>query len=312
MKILSMNCRGVDILRRYLQEHEVRCLDEVDDEFLKEVEIVLAHSWKKLSAVLPKLKNLRMIQSFSAGIDHFDMSKIPENVIVCTNSGSNSWGVAEHALTLILAALKHVIYRHNEMLAGNFPQMLESRLLREKTVGLVGLGNVSRDLAHMLRGFHVKLMGVSRSGKCGFCNDFIFVGKTEQIDFLLANSDIVVLALPLTKESRGLLNREKLEMMKDDAILVNVARGKIIVERDLYEHLLSHGNFTVAIDAWWHYGKGFRQDYPFQELPNVILSPHCAGSYEGFWEDMTIAAAENIKRFIEGAPRNVARREEYV
>ncbi len=312
MKILALQCRRFDIFTRSLKGHDVRCIEDADEKFLQEVEIVLAHSWKKLESVLPKLKNLKMIQAFSAGVDHFDFSKIPENVIICTNSGSNSWGVAEHALSLIFAALKLTIYRHNQMVQGKFPQMIESKLLRGKTVGFVGLGNISRDLAHMLRCFHTKLMGVSRSGKCNFCEDFIFVGKSEQLDFLLANSDIVVLALPLNKETRDLINKEKLSIMKDNAILVNVARGKIIVERDLYEHLREHPNFIAALDPWWHYGEEFKQNYPFESLPNVILSPHCGGVYEGFWEELTISAAENIKLFIEGKIRNAVRREDYL
>ncbi len=312
MKILALQCKRFDLFKRHLEGHDVRCLEDADDAFLQDVEIVLAHSWKKLAQILPKLKNLRMIQAFSAGVDHFDFKKIPENIVVCTNSGSNSWGVAEHAVALIFAALKLTIYRHNEMLKGNFPQMIPSRLLRGKTIGLIGLGNIARDLSHMLKGFHPHFMGVSRSGRCSFCEDFIFVGTHEQIDFLLANSDIVVLALPLSKKTEGMIDREKLEIMKENAILVNVARGRIIVEKDLYEHLKTHPNFTAALDAWWHYGERFKQNYPFEELPNVILSPHCAGSYEGFWEELTIAAAENIKLFIEGKIRNAVRREDYL
>jgi len=312
MKVLALQCKRFEILKRMLEGFDVRCLDDADEEFLNSVEVVLAHSWKKLEGVLPKLKNLKMIQAFSAGVDHYHFEKIPENVIVCTNSGGNSWGVAEHAVALIFAALKKVIYRHNEMLKGNFPQMVESKLLRGKIVGLIGLGNIGKDLTAMLRSFHPRFMGISRSGKCSFCDDFIFVGKVEQIDFLLKNSDIVVLALPLTKSTKGLINREKLEFMKKDAILVNVARGKLIVEKDLYEFLKENTNFTAALDTWWHYGDGFKQDYPFEKLPNVILSPHCAGSYEGFWDELTIWAAENIKLFAQGKPRNVVRREDYI
>ncbi|AGB04401.1 phosphoglycerate dehydrogenase-like oxidoreductase [Aciduliprofundum sp. MAR08-339] len=312
MKILALQCREFEVFKRYLEGHDVRCPNDADDDFLEEVDIVLAHSWKKLEKLLPKMKKLKMIQVFSAGVDHFDFSKIPENVVVCSNAGSNSWGVAEHALALIFAALKHTVYRHNEMLRGNFPQMLPSKLLRGKNVGLIGLGNIARDLSSMLRCFHVNLLGVSRSGRCSFCKDFIFVGKMDQLDFLLANSDIIVLALPLTRETMGLIDGKKLKMMKEDAILVNVSRGRIIVEKDLYEHLKNHPNFTAAIDAWWHYGEGFRQNYPFEKLPNVILSPHCAGSYEGFWKDLTISAAENIKKFIAGTPKNVVRREDYL
>ena len=311
MKVLSLQCKAFDAFKNMLKGLDVKCLEEADEAFIEDVDIVLAHSWRKLEPLLPKMRNLKMIQALTAGVDHFDFSKIPKGVVVCKNSGSNSWGVAEHALALILAAMKRIVWRHNEMVKGNFPQAVPSKMLRGKTVGIIGLGSIARDLVEMLRGFRVNLMGVSRSGNCEFCQDFIFVGKMEQLNFLLANSDIVVLALPLTKETRGIINRERLEMMKRNAVLVNVARGKLIVERDLYEFLKENLDFTACIDVWWHYGPEFRQEYPFQELPNVIMTPHCAGSYENFWEDMMRSAAENILAFIRGEARNVVRREDY-
>ncbi len=312
MKVLSLQCRGVEVLKKYLSDFDVRCPEEADEEFISTAEVVLAHSWRKLQRFLPKMGNLRMIQAFTSGVDHFDFSKIPDGVLVCTNSGSNSWGVAEHAMALILAATKLLVWRHREMEEHRFPQMVESKLLRGKVVGLVGLGSVARELSSMLRGFGVHLMGVSRSGKCEFCQDFIFTGTMEQLDFLLSNSHIIILAIPLTRSTRGMINKERLERMKDDAILVNVARGKLIVEKDLYEHLLSHPNFVAALDTWWHYGEEFKQEYPFEKLPNVILSPHCAGSYEGWVEEMMRNAAENILLFSQGKPRNVVRKEDYL
>ncbi len=305
MKVLAFQCRGIDILRSKLPGFEVKCIEEADEEFIQSSEIALVHSWKKFEPYLERMKNLRFVQSFTAGVDHFDLSKIPKGVLVSTNSGSNSWGVAEHAVALTLAAAKKLVWRDRRMRLGEFPQMVESKLLRGKTVGLVGLGHIAHDVWEMLRGFRVKFMGVSRSGRCEFCQDFIFLGKMDQLNFLLANSDIIILALPLTPETEGIIDGERLKIMKRDAILVNVARGKLVVEGDLYEHLRSHPEFVAAIDTWWHYGKEFRQNYPFEKLENVILSPHCAGSYEGFWEDMMAAAAENIIAFSRGEPRNV-------
>ena len=83
--------------------------------------------------------------------------------------------------------------------------------------------------------------------------------------------------------------------MKKDALLVNISRGKIIAEKDLYEHLKENPEFTAAIDVWWHYGKEFRQNYPFEALSNIILSPHCAGTYEGWFEEMVKGAAERVR-----------------
>ncbi len=310
MKVLTNVCEHASLLQELLKEFEVKCLKDADDKFIEDVEVFVAAGWKDIERLLPKMKRLRMIQTLSAGVNHIRFHKLPPHVIVCSNAGSNAVAVAELALTHILVALKRYVERFEKMRRGEFPQMIESRLLKGKTVGIVGFGNVGKALARMLKCFSTKIMAVNRSGKSDMEVDFI--GDMSKLDYLLSNSDIVVLALPLTKQTEGLINREKLKLMKKNAILVNVARGKIIAEKDLYEHLRDNPEFTVALDAWWHYDDEFKQAYPFEKLPNVLMSPHCGGVYEGFWEDLIRYAAENVKLFYEGRPRNVVRREDYL
>lgn len=310
MKVLINVCEYRSLFQELLRGFEVKCIEEAEDEFIKEVEVFIAAGWKDIERLLPKLKNLKMIQTLSAGVNHLHFDRIPEHVIVCSNAGANAVAVAELALTHILVALKKYVYRYEEMKKGKFPQMIESRLLRDKTVGIIGLGNVGTSLIRLLKCFSSKIMGISRSGRTR--KNIDFVGDIGDLDYLLSQADIVVLALPLTKETRGLINREKLKLMKKDAILVNVARGKIIVEKDLFEHLKENPQFTAALDTWWHYGDEFKQEYPFEKLPNVLMTPHCGGVYENFWEDLIRHAAENVKLFYEGKPRNVVNRDDYL
>ena len=281
-------------------------MNNADDEFISSAEILLFFHWQDAKKILPKMKNVKMIQSITSGVDYVDTSLLSNDAILCSNSGANAMGVAEHALTLILASLKKIVYRDREMRRGKFPQSLESGLLRGKKVAIIGFGHVGQNLARMLSCFNVKIYAINRSGKYSGDIPLEFIGTLKDIDYILSQTDIVVLSIPLTDETKGLINMDRLKKMKKNAILVNVARGKIIVEKDLYDFLRKNRNFIAAIDTWWHYSKDFKQDYPFEKLDNVILSPHCAGSYEGWFDEAIKYASENIMLFVKGEkPKNI-------
>ncbi len=311
MKILSTTCEGMEILKE-ITGCEVRCIDNADEDYIASAEILFVFQWRKAKKIISRMKNLRMIQSFSAGVNHFNFEIIPKDVIVCTNSGANAWSVAEHALALMLASAKKIPQKMEEMKNGNFPQMHENKVLRGKNIGIIGFGNIGQNLARMLEPFNTKIYAINRRGKYGGGIKIEFIGSLKDLDYVLENSHFIVLCIPLTRETEGLINSERLEKMRKDAILVNVARGRIIVEKDLYRHLIENPKFTAALDAWWHYGDEFKQKYPFEKLENVIMSPHCGGIYEGWFEDGIRYAGENIKRFIKGKARNVVRREDYI
>ncbi|HEX9339651.1 MAG TPA: NAD(P)-dependent oxidoreductase, partial [Thermoplasmata archaeon] len=118
-------------------------------------------------------------------------------------------------------------------------------------------------------------------------------------------ADVVVLALPLTRATHGLVDRRFLASMKEDAILVNIARGKLIVEDDLFDHLKSHPAFRAALDTWWTYpatreGRPFHR--PFDDLPNVVMTPHVAPMVPGQRAAAMEAALDNVLRFLRGDP----------
>jgi len=298
LRVLVTVCHHIDALRAEIPHADVRCVEEADEEFVREAEVLVVFRNREMLSTLPQMKNVRLVQALTAGVDHLDLKALPGGVTLQNNAGANAWAVAEHAMALIFASIKGVVWRHLEITRGRFPQMAESALLRGKTVGIVGYGHIGRCLAKMLTPFRVSLLAVNRSGRG---DDLIGdVWKPDRLDELLARSDIVVLSLPLTPETEGLIDRRRLSLMKDNAVLINVSRGRIIVERDLYEHLRENPRFTAALDVWWHYGDVFRQDYPFEALPNVVMTPHCAGVYEGEWDDMMRNAGRRIREFFQG------------
>ncbi len=299
MKIATELCEEeqIELIREIMPEFEVDCIEK---ESSSDAEILLFLHWKKVREYLKHMKNFKLLQALTAGVDHIPLEEIPKYAYLCSNSGANSWAVAEHALALIFSAMKRIVIRDRMMRNGEFPQLMESKLLRGKNVAIIGFGHIGQDLARMLSPFNTRIYAVNRSGKYNGDINVEKVLKISDLDSILPTIDIMVLTLPLTPQTEGLINWDKLEKMKKDAILVNVSRGKIIDERELYEFLKSNPRFTAALDVWWKYGKEFSQDYPFEKLENVIMTPHCGGVYENWFMDSLLHARKNIMRFARG------------
>jgi phosphoglycerate dehydrogenase-like enzyme len=152
-----------------------------------------------------------------------------------------------------------------------------------------------------MRAFGMKIHAINRRGASEEPTDWI--GTTERLDELLRASDVLVISAALTTATEGLIGARELSLMKEDATLINVARGEIVDEAALYAHLKAHPRFFAGIDAWWvepvRHGS-FAMGHPFLDLPNVIGSPHnSAGG--GAWRDEYLRrAVANCRRAISG------------
>ncbi len=256
---------------------------------------------------------LRMLQTLVAGVDHLPYRTFPESLLVCGNAGAYNVSVGEHAMALLLAAAKDIPQRTREIGAGTFDQNARSKALADATVLIVGLGGIGTYVARACKVFGMHVVGVSRSGTGTAPADE--GGRLDDLPRLLPRADYVVLAVPLTARTRGLVDRTFLGAMKDDGVLVNIARGKIVVEDDLYEHLRTHPDFRAALDVWWVYpdevqGRPFHR--PFHELPNVVMTPHNANAIPGQRRWAMEAAVDNVLRFVRGeAPLHVVDASEY-
>ena len=245
----------------------------------------------------------RIMQLLSAGADQVPFSRLPPNILVASNAGAYAEPMAEHALAMILALEKNLLDRHSKLKAANFDQHNMNRMLHGSTCAILGFGGIGKATGRLLRCFDVKIFAINTTGNTS--EPVEFVGTLKDLERVLRVADIVLIALPLTSSTNGLLGVRELGWMREDAILVNVSRGAIIQEKALFEHLKTHPRFSAALDAWWHepYTTGdFHVNYPFFDLPNFLGSPHNSAIVPGSLQNAMIHAAENVKRFLKGEP----------
>jgi len=260
---------------------------------------------------------LRMIQTFSAGVENIDHEAIKErgNITLC-NSHINAAEVAEYAITLLFAVAKNIIPNDRELRKGDwvyaFGGPSPNVEIRNKTCFILGLGNIGAEIAKRLRSFDVTIFAATRSGVSQHAGLVDRLVKIDEARPLIEGSDFIILSLPLTPESEGLVDNTFLSWMKPSSILVNISRGLIINEKALFDTLKEHRIRGAGLDVWWKYppkwrGKGIPpSDLPFHELDNIVVSPHRAGYSENTEREYFQFAAENILRFIRGEiPFNV-------
>src|SRR6266516_1679178 len=275
-------------------------------------------SWNFPREILPQdyphLQQVSFIQLLSAGADHMPFADLPPHILVASNPGAYATPMAEHVLAMTLALAKRLLVENQKLRHGEFDQFTPNRLLSGMTAGILGFGGIGRATARLMRAFSMRIAAINTSGSSPEPTDFL--GTLHDLEHVLRQSDVVVISLPLTRATRGLIDKEELAWMKSDAILVNVARGAIIDEQALYMHVKNHPTFLVGIDAWWTepflHGT-FRMDYPFLELPNVLGSPHNSAVVPQALVDAARQAAENVKHFLRGEKvTGMARREDYL
>ncbi len=273
------------------------------EEALASAEAVLA--WMLSAELGPEelahLGTAGLIQLLSAGVDHVPFDQLPDGVPVASNAGAYAEPMAEHVLALALALAKRLPQNHAALARGVFDQQTPTRSIHGSLVGILGFGGIGQASARLFQALGAHVHAINRSGRTDAAVDRI--GTMEDLDALLAAADILVISLPLTRATDGLIGRRELSLMKPDAILVNVARAAIIDEDALYEHLERNPSSSAGIDAWWQEPRGqraFATRRPLLDLPNVIGSPHNSAIVAGSLTEAAARAAGNVARHLRG------------
>ncbi|MDG7005807.1 MAG: hydroxyacid dehydrogenase [Nitrososphaerota archaeon] len=291
------------------------------DAALPLVDCILVQTWWP-EALTPErvaeMSRLRFVQSGMAGVNHIPFKHLGKRVTVCSNAGGFSVGVAEFAMTLVMAAAKRVVTLDRSMRSGEFDPARVGTLFREvvilrgRTLGVLGYGGIGKAVGSIASALGMNVVAYSRSGKADRVQ---VLSGSEGLTRVLGTSDAVVVALPLSKLTVGLVGRPELGAMKRDAVLVNVARAEIVDEEAVYEHLVRNPGFTYATDVWQIVrGKEtYSSKFPFLKLRNFIGTPHVAGGSAALTGEPLKAAVENLSRYLKGeTPQNVVDPSEYI
>ncbi len=247
--------------------------------------------------LLKRAPGLKWVQVLSAGVDRYlDM---PENPVIITNvSGIHATPISEFVLGLMLMFVKRSIFSFQMKEAKRWERFAPS-VLQSKTVGIVGLGSIGREVARLSKAFRMRVLATRRSAKqIGRARYVDVLYPADRLPQLLAESDFVVLALPFTHENSKIIGEKELRNMKPTAYLINVARGGVVDEPVLIR----------ALEELWIAGAGLDvfateplpADSQLWELPNVFLSPHISGGFGSNDVQATEIFSENLKRYLSG------------
>lgn len=287
--------------------YTVKTLDEpTQEQLVKEAadaDYLLVSGRLKINKdVLDSAKNLKMIQRTGVGTEMLDKEEIKARKIpVYVNAGVNARSVSEHTLTLILSCLKRVPSIDKQVRNGIWKKQETGTSCHElygKTVALVGMGAIGRQVATYLHCFGAKIVYTDLFRMSEEQETALGATYVSSFEELLPMADILSFHCPLTDENKEMLNASTIGKMKDGAIVVNTARGKLINESDLYEALSSGKLASAGLDV--HYEEPMLKDDLLCTLGNVILSPHIAGlSFETF-RSMMKGAVDNIVAYDQG------------
>lgn len=239
--------------------------------------------------------NLKVITAQGVGYDHIDVEAATRHgVVVCNCAGCNNHAVSEMALGLMLGLARQILATDRAVRAGEWPATTGPELWG-KTLGIVGLGQIGKAVCRRAKGFGMQIVAYELYPDAAFAQSWGL--RYLPLDELLATADVITLHAPVTPETRHLINRATLALMKPGAFLINTARGELVDEAALAESLRDGRLAGAAADVFATEPPG---DSPLLALDNFIATPHSAGQTEDGLRAMGDVTAENALRVLRG------------
>ena len=267
------------------------------DALLAEAEIIYGFRLPENS--LTRAPKLKWVQVMSAGVDRFLDSEFRRSPVILTSvSGIHATPIGEFVLEMMLMFVKQAPFCF-ELKQKKQWQRFTPSVLRGKTVGILGLGSIGREVARLSKAFGMRVIATRRSAKrTGRARNVDLLLPPEQIRQLLSDSDFVAITLPFTAETDKLIGEAELRAMKSTAYLINIGRGGIIDEEALVRALSENWIAGAGLDVFAT--EPLPVDNKLWELPNVIFSPHVSGGMEDYNIQATELFCKNLRRYLEG------------
>ena len=296
----------IDELRATFPEHTFVRADSDEEALAAIPDADAAFSSRITRAHLAAADRLRWVHSPAAGVGAMLFPEMVRSPVVMTNSrGNSSTTIAEHVIAVTLVLLRDLplawrrqaekVWAQNEFDAG-----ASIRTLRDARVLIVGLGSIGTETARLAAAFGAHVTGIRRRPSESPPPGVHAVHPPARLHEELASADVVVLSAPQTADTLHLIGDRELAVMKEDAVLVNVSRGKLIDEAALVRALQTNRLRGAALDVFEHEPLDPRS--PLWDRPDVLITPHVSGFHAGHWPRATRLFADNLRRFVAGEP----------
>jgi len=310
MKVLisdTLSDKGIEILKKAGLEVDVKTgfkPEELKHEIAKYDALIVRSATKVTADIIDSAKNLKVIGRAGSGLDNVDKDAATKRGVVVMNTpGGNTITTAEHTMALLFSMARQIPQATVSMKQGEWEKKKFMGIeLYNKTLGIIGLGNIGSQVAKMAQGVGMNVIAYDpylseeKAKTLGV--------KAVRLDELIKRSDFITLHTPLTDETRNLINTGQIALMKDGVRIINAARGGIIDEKALYDGLKSGKIGAVALDVF-EVEPANLSTCPLLGLDNVICTPHLGAATEEAQENVAIAIAEQIADYlIAGTIRN--------
>ncbi|MHC6178693.1 hydroxyacid dehydrogenase [Clostridium sp. JNZ X4-2] len=291
---------GKEYLEKY--GYEIKMASGIREDTLtgevRDCDAILVRMARITENVINSAPKLKVISKFGVGVDNIDIKAAAKRGIQITNSPqSNKNSVAEYTMGLIIALAKKLFIYDRELRNGNFDIRKTLGLdLEGKVLGIVGMGSIGELVASKASGgFGMKVIGFRRHIDSVKMEG---VQLTDNLDYVLENSDFISLNVPLTDSTRNIIGRREISLMKPGAFLINTARGEVVDRDALIDALLHKKIAGAAIDVF--NGETPSKDNPLFKLDNVIVTPHAAAHTEEAVKRMSLHSAIGIHQVLSG------------
>jgi phosphoglycerate dehydrogenase-like enzyme len=261
--------------------------------------------------VFPSASRLKWVQSPAVGVGSLMFPELLASPVVITSArGIRARAIAEHVLGVTIALARRLPVAMRAQVAHRWAQQelegatVDVRTLDGQRLGIVGLGAIGLELVKIAAPFGFRISAIRRRAGEPKPNGVEEVWPLDRLPDLLACSDVVVLALPHTPETKRLIGKRELDQVKRGALLVNVARGKLVDDAAVIEALRDGRLGGAALDVFSE--EPLDPASPYWDLPNVLITPHTSGAMQDYWTPLVALFTDNLRRFEKGEPlRNV-------
>jgi phosphoglycerate dehydrogenase-like enzyme len=294
---------NMDAIEALAQVRTARAFELADG--LRGAEVLLAWDFTTpaLLSAWSGADRLRWVHTASAGIDNVLTPEVAESDVVVTNSrGVFETPIAEYVTGLVLMTAKDMLGTWQRQQRREWEHR-DTQSVQRRLAVVVGVGPIGRAVGRMLAAVGLRVRGVGRTARSSD-PDFGEVAASEDLSAAVSGADYVVLAAPLTEQTRGMVDRDALAAMPESAMLINVGRGELVVEDDLVRALRSGDIASAALDVFEE--EPLPTESPLWTMPQVLVSPHMSADTTGWRDDLAALFVENLGHWRAGEPlRNV-------